>query len=279
MNKAMQLKAVIKNMAKQKHISAQIVLQNYMLERFLERISLSRYQPNFILKGGLLIAAIVGIDTRSTMDMDTTLKGMPVNAESIANMLKEVCAVRVDDGVMFSFKRLEEIREGAEYNGFRVSLEAVYPPMAVPLKIDITTGDRITPGEVSFEYRLLLESRSIRILAYNLETIIAEKLETVVARADQNTRPRDYYDIYIIHRLQWQNVDISLLKKALTATCNSRGSTEVMTRYKEIIDAVRNSDVILGFWQHYRSQFEYARTIEFEEVCHTIREVLDTVYS
>jgi predicted nucleotidyltransferase component of viral defense system len=160
----MHLKAVMKNMAKSKHISAQIVLQNYMLERLLERISLSRFQPNFILKGGFLIAAIVGLDTRSTMDMDTTVKGMPVNTESISEMLKEVCAVEIDDGVTFSFKHLEEIRERAEYNGFRVSIEALYPPMAVPLKIDITTGDRITPGEISYEYRLLLESRSIGIL-------------------------------------------------------------------------------------------------------------------
>lgn len=278
MNKAMHLKAVIKNIAKSKHVSAQIILQNYMLERLLERISLSRFQSNFILKGGFLIAAIAGLDIRATMDMDATIKGMPVNAESISEMLKEVCTVEIDDDVTFSFKHLEEIREGAEYSGFRVSIEALYPPMAVPLKIDITTGDRITPGEISYEYHPLLEPRSIGILAYNLETIIAEKLETVITRGDQNTRPRDYYDIYIIHRLQWQNIDMDILKSALTATCNSRGSSEIIVRYREIIDSVQTSEVMLRFWENYQSQFEYARGIAFSEVCRVTREVLDTLF-
>ena len=277
MKKAMHLKDTIKNIAKRNHTSAQLILQNYMLERLLERISLSRFQSNFILKGGFLIAAIVGLDTRSTMDMDATVKGLPVNADSISNMLKEVCAVEVNDDVTFTFRRLEEIREGAEYNGFRVALEAAYPPMVVPLKIDITAGDKITPGEITYEYHLLLEPRSIRVLAYNLETLIAEKLETVISRGDQNTRPRDYYDIYIIHLLQWQNVDTATLKNALTATCDSRGSSGVMMRYREIIDTVQASDGMYRFWRNYQSQFEFANTIDFSEVCRVIREVLDTV--
>lgn len=265
-------------MAKQKHISAQILLQNYMLERLLERISLSRFQPYFILKGGFLIAAIAGLDIRATMDMDATIKGIPVNIETIADMIKEVCAVEVGDGVTFSFQRLEEIREEAEYNGFRVSLAALYPPMAVPLKIDITTGDRITPGEVSFEYRLLLEPRSIPVLAYNLETLLAEKLETVITRGDQNTRPRDYYDIYIIYRLRWQDMDTKILKSALTVTCNNRGSSGVIMRYREIIDSVRGSEVMHTFWENYQSRFEYAQGVEFTEVCRVTREVLDTLF-
>jgi predicted nucleotidyltransferase component of viral defense system len=170
-------------------------MQNYMLERLLERISLSFYKSNFILKGGFLIAAMVGLDTRATMDMDATLRGLPVNAETITKMFEEICRIPVNDDVTFSIKRTEEIRESANYAGLRVTLEAQYPPMAVPLKIDITTGDKITPREIVYEFKLLLEPRSIKVLAYNLETIIAEKLETVISRGDQNTRPRDYYDI------------------------------------------------------------------------------------
>ena len=227
MKNAMQLKALLKNMAKQKNISAQLVLQNYMLERLLERVSVSKYHDNFILKGGFLIAAMVGLDTRATMDMDATLKGYPVNEETVQKMFEEICAIELNDDVTFTFRQIGEIREGDEYTGYRVALTADYPPMAVPLKLDITTGDKITPKEIEYSFKLLLEDRSISILAYNLETILAEKLETVISRSDQNTRPRDYYDIYVLMKLQSHNVVLSSLKDALAATCNKRGSAEV----------------------------------------------------
>lgn len=229
MNNAMQLKAIINNMSKAKNISSQIIMQNYMLERLLERISLSPYRSNFILKGGFLIAAIVGLDTRATMDMDATLRGMPVNAVTIAKMFEEICRIPVNDNITFSIKRTEEIRESTDYTGLRVTLEALYPPMTVPLKIDLTTGDKITPQEIVYEYKLLLEQRNIKVLAYNLETIIAEKLETVISRGDQNTRPRDYYDIYIIHQLQWQNVNADSLRSALKATAQYRNTLAFMS--------------------------------------------------
>lgn len=197
MKNAMQLKAIIKNIAKEKHISAQPVMQNFMLERLLERISISKYQRNFILKGGFLIAAMVGIDTRATMDMDATIKGLPVNEQTVRKMFEEICKTELADDVTFSFQNIGKIREGDEYTGYRISLSANYPPMAVPLKLDITTGDKITPKEIEYQFKLLLEDRNISVLAYNLETIMAEKLETVITRGDQNTRPRDYYDIYL----------------------------------------------------------------------------------
>jgi len=274
---SMQLKAIVKNMAKSKKISAQIVLQNYMLERLLERISLSRYQSNFILKGGFLIASIVGLDTRATMDIDATIKGLKINAESIQNMLNEICAIEINDEVIFSLRRIEEIRESADYHGFRVALEAVYPPIKVPLKVDITTGDIITPKEINYEFRLLFDSRSIRILAYNLETIMAEKLETTIARGNQNTRPRDYYDIYIIRKLQWQNIDPRTLKEALLNTCQSRGTINIIKRYDEILKTVQTSDAMSEFWKDYQNQFDYARDIGFDHICHTIREILNDI--
>lgn len=277
MNNAMQLKALIKNIAKSKNISAQIILQNYMLERLLERITESPYQSNFILKGGFLIAAMVGLDIRATMDMDATIKELPATAESISNMLQEICDIEVNDDVTFSVRRIEKIREGAEHNGFRVALEALYPPMAVPLKIDITTGDKITPREVTYEFRLLLEPRSIKVLAYNLETIVAEKLETVIARGDQNTRPRDYYDIYVIRQLQWKNVDPATLGLALKETCQNRGTSVIMERYREILSAVENSKAMNKFWRDYQAQFDYAKDIEFKDICLTIQEIMNNI--
>lgn len=275
MKNAMQLKAVIKNISKDKHISAQLVMQNYMLERLLERISISKYRQNFILKGGFLIAAMVGLDTRATMDMDATIKGWPVNEESIQKMFLDICEIDLHDDVTFELKKIGEIREGDGYTGYRVSLSANYPPMAVPLKLDITTGDKITPREIEYRFKLLLEDREISVLAYNLETVMAEKLETVVPRGDQNTRPRDYYDIYILDKLQYKNIEIGALKAALDATSEKRGSKKLLKDYKNIIDVVRNSDVMIKQWQIYQKDFEYAAHISFTQVCEAVVQMMD----
>lgn len=275
MRNAMQLKAVIKNISKDKHISAQLVMQNFMLERLLERISVSKYRQNFILKGGFLIAAMVGLDTRATMDMDATIKGWPVNEESIKNMFLDICKIDLQDDVTFEFKKIGEIREGDDYTGYRVSLSANYPPMAVPLKLDITTGDKITPREIEYRFKLLLEDREIPVLAYNLETVMAEKLETVVSRGDQNTRPKDYYDIYILAKMQYKNIETEYLRAALDATSKKRGSSEILKEYKNIIDIVRNSDVMIKQWRTYQRDFEYATDISFDEVCDAVVRMMD----
>ena len=275
MRNAMQLKAVIKNISKDKHISAQLVMQNFMLERLLERISVSKYRQNFILKGGFLIAAMVGLDTRATMDMDATIKGWPVNEESIKNMFLDICKIDLQDDVTFEFKKIGEIREGDDYTGYRVSLSANYPPMAVPLKLDITTGDKITPREIEYRFKLLLEDREIPVFAYNLETVMAEKLETVVSRGDQNTRPRDYYDIYILAKMQYKNIETEYLRAALDATSKKRGSSEILKEYKNIIDIVRNSDVMIKQWRTYQRDFEYATDISFDEVCDAVVRMMD----
>ena len=279
MKNAIQLKAIIKNIAKNKNISAALVLQNYMLERFLERVSLSRYHDNYIIKGGFLIASMVGLDSRATMDMDATIKGYPVNEEAIRKMVADIIAVTVEDAIHFCLKSVREIREGDEYTGYRVALTADYEKMAVPLKLDITTGDKITPREIEYSYKLMMEDRSIRVLAYNLSTILAEKLETVVSRGDQNTRPRDYYDIYILSKLQAENIDIDSLKAALSATTAKRGSSELMMQYAEIMRTVKSSDVMKRQWDNYRKDFDYAAGIEFEETCDAIVAMMDELVS
>lgn len=270
MKNAMQLKAIVKNVAKEKKISAQLVLQNFMLERFLERVSLSSYRENFIIKGGFLIASMVGLDSRATMDMDATIKGYLVNKETIQKMIEEILAVSVDDNISFEFKSIGEIREGDEYTGYRAALTANYEKMAVHLKLDITTGDKITPREIEYEYKMMLEDRSIRVLAYNLPTILAEKLETVISRGDQNTRLRDYYDIYILTKLQSGNIDLTTLKDALRATTEKRGSFEVIKQYRKIMQMVRSSPVMNRQWGDYRKDFDYAARIEFEETCDAV---------
>ena len=279
MKNAIQLKAIIKNIAKNKNISAALVLQNYMLERFLERVSLSRYHDNYIIKGGFLIASMVGLDSRATMDMDATIKGYPVNEEAIRKMVEDIIAVPVEDAIHFCLKSVREIREGDEYTGYRVALTADYEKMAVPLKLDITTGDKITPREIEYSYKLMMEDRSIRVLAYNLSTILAEKLETVVSRGNQNTRPRDYYDIYILSKLQAENIDVDSLKAALSATTAKRGSSELMMQYAEIMRTVKSSDVMKRQWDNYRKDFDYAAGIEFEETCDAVVAMMDELVS
>ena len=277
MKNAMQLKAIIKNLAKEKHISAQLVMQNFMLERLLERISVSEDRQNFILKGGFLIAAMVGLDTRATMDMDATIKGLPVNEKTIREMFEKICKIELDDDITFSFRSIGEIREGDIYTGYRVALSANYLPMAVPLKLDITTGDKITPREIEYQFKLLLENRSILVLAYNLETIMAEKLETVISRGDQNTRPRDYYDIYILTKLQYSNIEPNVLKATLNATTEKRGSTVVVKDYRKIMDTVRRSEVMQKQWDNYQKDFEYAMDIAFEDACDTVVKLMDSL--
>ena len=278
MKNAMQLKAIIKNMAKEKNIAAQLVLQNYMLGRLLERVSLSEYKDKYIIKGGFLISSIVGLSSRSTMDMDATIKGYPVNEDSVRKMIEDIIAIKVDDDISFELKSVGEIREGDEYTGYRASLTANYPPMAVPLKLDITTGDKITPKEIKYDYKLMFDNRTIRVMAYNLETIIAEKLETVISRGDQNTRPRDYYDIFILTKLHGEELQLKLLSEAIRNTATKRGTLDLLKDYRHIMDAVKRSDVMNRQWSNYTKNFAYAQGIDFKDTCDSVEEIMDKIW-
>ena len=270
----MQLKAIVKNIAKEKNISAQLVLQNFVMERMLERISYSSYKSNFILKGGLLIASMIGLNNRATMDIDATLKGIVVTEDKLIEMFKDLCEMDIEDDIKFEFIRISEIREGDEYPGYRLSLNAKFYPMVIPLKIDLSTGDKITPSAINYEYQLLLENRIVNIMAYNLETVLSEKLETIISRSDQNTRPRDFYDVYALHKLRGNEIDFELLSDAIIKTSQKRNSYELLFRYKEILDVIKASDTMNKYWQKYRYNFNYAREIAFDEVCQTINELM-----
>lgn len=272
-----QLKDLIKNMSRENNINAQILLRNYMLERLLERISLSDFGDKFILKGGMLIAALVGIDMRSTVDMDATIKSYPVTKESIEDAFDNILSVPIDDGVSMEFKGIEDIRTEDEYNGFRVSLEARMENARIPLKVDITTGDKITPKEVIYTFKLLLEDRSIDILAYNIETVIAEKLETIISRGIANTRMRDFYDIYILLKTQWHSINKSLLSGAITATSEKRGTANLLSDGQLILEEVFSSDILYDHWSRYQKKYSYADDISWDEIKKAVFAIWDSI--
>ena len=277
MKNAMQLKAAISKMAKEKHIPAQLVMQNYMLERLLKRIAHSRYQGNFILKGGLLIASMVGLHSRATMDMDATIRNHPVNENSIKKMFEEIISIPIDDDITFSFQDVGEIRKNDAYGGYRVSLTANFLPMKVPLKLDITTGDKITPKAVEYKYPMMFNDGTLEIFAYNLETILAEKLETVISRGDQNTRPRDFYDIFILSKLKGDQINWTILRQAVSETAQKRNSGMLMPQYQSILEQIVSSPVMQNHWTIYQRDYEYAREVDFSATCETILQLMDSI--
>ena len=268
---ARQLKDLIRNLSRKKSADAQLLMRNYMMERFLDRISLSEYRDKFILKGGMLVAAMVGLDARSTMDLDATVKGTNVNVEDIENLISAIVSVPIDDGVKLQLKSISEIMDEAEYPGIRVNMTATFDGVVTPLKIDISTGDVITPGEVRYSFKLMLEERSIDIWAYNLETVLAEKLETIITRTTTNTRMRDFYDIYILEQLHGNTLNQQTLHDALLATAHKRGTERRLTDAKDVLDEVESSPVMQKLWESYRRKFSYAAELEWNIIMEAIR--------
>lgn len=270
----MSFKAIINNIAKKNNIAAQSVLQTYMLERLLERISLSKYKDNFILKGGMLISAMLGIDSRTTMDMDTTIKGFALTKENITNILAEICSINLDDNVTLNLKKVELIRAKDEYGGYRATFEAIYNnEMPVIMKIDITTGDQITYKEIEYSFTLMLEERKIQIWSYNLETIIAEKFETIIRRSTLSTRVRDYYDVYMLMNTQSKNIDNKILKDAIRLTAEHRESIENINNWKTTIEMLKDDKQMQILWKRYQKDNFYAREIEYKDLITTINKI------
>lgn len=270
----MSLKAIINNMAKENNVAAQSVLQTYMLERLLERISISKYKDNFILKGGMLISAMLGIDSRTTMDMDTTIKGLPLTKDNITNIMDEICNIEIDDNVTLKINKVELIREDDDYGGYRITFEAKYNnEMPVIMKIDITTGDKITYKEIEYSFTLMLEDRKIQIWSYNVETIIAEKFEAIVKRGVLSTRIRDYYDVYMLINTQNKIIDKKTLKDAITLTAQHRGTNEIIKDWKKIVEKIANDSKMRQQWKRYQKDNFYAEEIEYKDLINAISKV------
>ena len=270
---SMSLKAKINNIAKKEKVLPQVVMQTYMLERLLERISISEYKDNFILKGGMLISSIVGIDNRSTMDMDTTIKGFKLNKENLENILQKIIKINIGDNINFKIISIENIREDDEYGGLRVHLQAYFDEMPIDLKIDVTTEDKITYKEINYQYNLLLEKRSIEIWTYNVETIIAEKYESIIKRSILNTRIRDFYDIYMLIHLDKKNIQNKVLAMAIKETGKHRGTFEIINdknMVEDVIDSIQNDKSLREQWNKYQRSYEYAKDIKYEQLIDSI---------
>lgn len=278
---ARQLKDLIRNLSKKKSADAQILMRNYMMERFLERISLSEYKDKFILKGGMLVAAMVGLDARATMDLDATIKGANVSLTDVETIISNIIAIPIDDGVSFCIKRISEIMEEADYPGVRVSMETKFDGVITPLKIDISTGDVIIPKEIRYRFNLMLEDRTIEVWAYNLETVLAEKLETVISRNVTNTRMRDFYDIYILQKLYGEQLRKEVLWNALVATARKRGTLQQVESgdTKEVFDEVETSSVMENLWKAYQKNYYYAANISWQMVMQSIRFLYEISYN
>lgn len=265
-----QLKALVRNISKGDSMRALLLIRNYFMERFLERLSLSPYRGNFILKGGMLVSAMVGIDARSTMDIDTTIKNLPLSVESAERILTEIISVPIDDGVFFKIERIGEIMDETEYSGIRASMTASIDTMRTPLKLDISTGDRITPKEIEYQFKLMFEDRSISVLAYNLETVLAEKIETVLSRGTANTRLRDFYDLYILQHDCTQSFDENTLSAAFRITCAHRNSQAAVSKGIETLHKIRESVEMQNLWISYQQKFPYAKSISWEAVMEAV---------
>lgn len=238
------LKGKIRNIANSKNLRSQEVLQMFFFERFLERLSKSEYKFNFVIKGGLLISSMIGIDNRTTMDMDTTIKGVPLKAETIRNIVSEIINVEVDDGIEFEITDISHIREEDEYENFRVHLIANFDKIKNDMKIDITTGDAITPKEIEYLYPCMFQEESFRVLAYPHETILAEKYESVIKRNIATTRMRDFYDLYNLYNLRKEEINFEILKQAIISTAERRESLPVMKQAIEIIEDLKEDDYL-----------------------------------
>src|SRR5450759_2687689 len=275
MSKAMELKAKIKNLALKNHVPAQAVLQNFMLERLLERISISKYKDMVILKGGMLIASMVGINSRTTMDMDATMRGYPLSEETIRAALSDICVIQLDDEVTLVLDHIVPIREDDEYGGYRVALIAKYESINTPLKIDITTGDIITPDAVRYAFHSNFENRMIEIWAYNIETILAEKVETILRRSVLNTRPRDFYDVYIIMKTQRQAMNKEIFITALHATSDKRISLAALQDKEKILLTIQSDVIMRQRWDRYCKENYYANGIEFDEMIGVLIDIIN----
>ena len=268
---AWQLKDRIRNLARSKSADAQVLMRNYMMERFLERISVSEYRDKFILKGGMLVAAMIGLESRATMDIDGTIKGINVSVDAVEKMIAAIVSVPMEDGVEFQVKRISEIMDEAEYPGIRVSMETRFDGVRTPLKIDISTGDAITPREVRYKFKLMLEERSIDIWAYNLETILAEKLETVVSRSTTNTRMRDFYDLHMLSQLYGQAIVPADLSVALIATARKRNTEKYLADAVAAFDEIETDENMVKLWGAYQKKFSYACDVPWNSIMTSVR--------
>ncbi|MCF0150040.1 MAG: nucleotidyl transferase AbiEii/AbiGii toxin family protein [Firmicutes bacterium] len=270
-----QVKGRIKSLAKKNNADARVLMRIYMMERFLERMAASPYADNFIIKGGILVTSMVGIAMRSTMDVDTSLQHLELSEENSRRIAEEIVAVNLNDDVHFHIKDVSRIMDDMEYPGIRIAMDATLGMISTPVKIDISTGDVITPGAIEYSYPLMLDDRSIRLWSYNPETILAEKLQTVLARGVLNTRMRDFYDIHMLLAGYSEQINTEVLQKAFHATCKNRRSLQLEAQGGEILALIATNDVLHRMWKNYQRKFPYAAEIPYTDVTASVAKLFE----
>ena len=268
-----QIKGAIRNISKKTGVNPNSLLQMCLFEGILEKLSKSKYSENFILKGGLLISSLIGVDMRSTMDMDTTLRGIPLNEVSITKILNEILAIEIDADIEYKLIKLSPIRQEDVYEDFCASISCIFGKINATLNIDITTGDVITPREMNYSYSKILEEGTIPIMTYTIETILAEKFETISSRNITTTRARDFYDLYMIYSIYKDKIDKDILRKAIERTSKYRGSFETALQYKEIVELFRESETLKELWKKYTQNNPYTKDVDFLDTISIYEEI------
>ena len=265
------LKAKVSNLASITNIPNKYLIQSFMFEALLKRISVSKYKDKFIIKGGLLLSSIFGVNLRSTMDLDTTIKGLPLDRITITKVINEIISIDLKDNIKLEIENIKDIREEELYSGFNINLKAEFDGLRTNLMIDITTGDVITYKEVQFEYKTLFDSETINIMTYNYETIIAEKFEAIISRNIDNTRMKDYYDLYMFVNLKWNNIDKTILRKAIFNTSKKRDTLNYIEEADKYIELINEDSKLKSLWKNYQNNYVYAKNISFEDTIYAIK--------
>ena len=269
------LKAKVSNLSKETNIKNNYIIQNFMFESLLKRISVSNYKDKFIIKGGLLLSSIFGVNLRSTMDLDTTIKGFSLTKDNLEKIIKEIISIDVDDNIILTLVNIKDIRLEDEYSGFTVNLNAEFDGLRTNLMVDVTTGDVITYKEVEFNYKTIFNDETISIMSYNFETIIAEKFETILSRNIDNTRMKDYYDLYMFVNLKWNDIDKNLLKEAIKNTSRKRETESFVESADKYIELIENDNSLKELWNSYISNYEYAKNISYNDTIKAIKVIND----
>lgn len=271
------LKAKVSNLSKKTNIPNKYLIQSFMFEALLKRISISKYKDKFIIKGGLLLSSIFGVDLRSTMDLDTTIKGLSLDRETITNAIKEIINIDLDDNIKLEIENIKDIREEDLYQGFEVNLKAEFDGLKTNLMIDITTGDVITYKEIEFKYSTIFDNETINIMTYNYETIIAEKFEAIISRNIDNTRMKDYYDLYMFVNLKWDDINKAVLRKAIINTSKVRETLDYIDDANRYIELISDDSRLKLLWDSYKNNYEYAKDINFEDTINAIKVISATI--
>ena len=269
------LKAKAANLSNKTNIPNKYLIQNFMFEALLKRISVSNYKDKFIIKGGLLLSSIFGVNLRSTMDLDTTIKGLPLDRDTITRVINEIISIDLDDNIKLEIENIKDIREEELYSGFNVNLKAEFDGLKTNLMIDITTGDVITYKEVEFKYTTLFDNEIINIMSYNYETILAEKYESIISRNIDNTRMKDYYDLYMFVKLKWNDINKDTLRRAIINTAKNRVALNYINNANKYLELIINDVRLKSLWNSYQNNYEYAKDITFEDTINAIKQVMD----